>query len=50
VIPGVVGTPAGFMDSHAAGKRLDLLRTFRSLVLDEGDEMLRWAFIDDVEC
>ena len=43
----VVGTPGRVMDHMRRGTlRLDALRT---LVLDEGDEMLRMGFIDDVE-
>lgn len=43
----VVGTPGRVMDHIRKGVlKLDKLRT---LVLDEGDEMLRMGFIDDVE-
>jgi len=43
----VVGTPGRVMDHMRRGTLvLDKLRT---LVLDEGDEMLRMGFIDDVE-
>ena len=43
----VVGTPGRVMDHMRRGTlKLDMLRT---LVLDEGDEMLRMGFIDDVE-
>ena len=43
----VVGTPGRLMDHMRKGTlRLDALRT---LVLDEGDEMLRMGFIEDVE-
>ncbi|MEZ5542153.1 MAG: DEAD/DEAH box helicase [Pseudomonadota bacterium] len=43
----VVGTPGRVMDHMRRGTlTLDALRT---LVLDEGDEMLRMGFIDDVE-
>jgi len=43
----VVGTPGRIMDHMRRGTlRLDNLKT---LVLDEGDEMLRMGFIDDVE-
>lgn len=43
----VVGTPGRVMD-HIRRKSLDLSE-LQSLVLDEGDEMLRMGFIDDVE-
>ena len=43
----IVGTPGRVMDHMRRGNlRLDKLKT---LVLDEGDEMLRMGFIDDVE-
>lgn len=43
----VVGTPGRLIDHLERGAlRLDALRT---LVLDEGDEMLRMGFIEDVE-
>ena len=43
----VVGTPGRIMDHIRRGTlKLDRLQT---LVLDEGDEMLRMGFIDDVE-
>ncbi|MFT5579340.1 MAG: ATP-dependent RNA helicase DeaD [Paraglaciecola psychrophila] len=43
----VVGTPGRVMD-HIRRKSLNL-DGLKSLVLDEGDEMLRMGFIDDVE-
>ncbi len=43
----VVGTPGRVMD-HMRRGTLDL-RALTCLVLDEGDEMLRMGFIDDVE-
>jgi ATP-dependent RNA helicase DeaD len=43
----VVGTPGRVMD-HIERKSLNLDR-LTALVLDEGDEMLRMGFIDDVE-
>ncbi|MCE7902864.1 MAG: ATP-dependent RNA helicase [Gammaproteobacteria bacterium PRO9] len=43
----VVGTPGRVID-HLNRGSLDL-RQLRTLVLDEGDEMLRMGFIDDVE-
>ncbi len=43
----VVGTPGRVID-HLEKGTLDLSR-LRTLVLDEGDEMLRMGFIDDVE-
>jgi ATP-dependent RNA helicase DeaD len=43
----IVGTPGRVMD-HLERKSLDLSH-IKSLVLDEGDEMLRMGFIDDVE-
>lgn len=43
----VVGTPGRVMD-HLRRKTLNL-DSLNSLVLDEGDEMLRMGFIDDVE-
>ena len=43
----VVGTPGRVMD-HIRRKSLNL-DGLTSLVLDEGDEMLRMGFIDDVE-
>ncbi|MGK0501155.1 MAG: ATP-dependent RNA helicase DeaD, partial [Oceanicoccus sp.] len=43
----VVGTPGRVMD-HLRRKSLNL-DNLKSLVLDEGDEMLRMGFIDDVE-
>ena len=43
----VVGTPGRVMD-HMRRGTLDL-RALSCLVLDEGDEMLRMGFIDDVE-
>ncbi|MDO9597668.1 MAG: DEAD/DEAH box helicase [Azoarcus sp.] len=43
----IVGTPGRVMDHLERGSlKLDALKT---LVLDEGDEMLRMGFIDDVE-
>ncbi|MDR2678010.1 MAG: DEAD/DEAH box helicase, partial [Zoogloeaceae bacterium] len=43
----VVGTPGRIMD-HLERKSLSLAN-LKTLVLDEGDEMLRMGFIDDVE-
>jgi len=43
----IVGTPGRIMD-HLERKSL-VLDNLRTLVLDEGDEMLRMGFIDDVE-
>lgn len=43
----VVGTPGRLLD-HLNRRSLDL-STLKTLVLDEGDEMLRMGFIDDVE-
>ncbi len=43
----VVGTPGRIMD-HIRRHNLDLKR-LTSLVLDEGDEMLKMGFIDDIE-
>ncbi len=43
----IVGTPGRIMD-HLERKSLKL-DALRSLVLDEGDEMLRMGFIDDVK-
>jgi len=43
----VVGTPGRVMD-HLRRKTLNL-NNLQSIVLDEGDEMLRMGFIDDVE-
>jgi len=43
----VVGTPGRLLD-HLNRRSLDL-STLNTLVLDEGDEMLRMGFIDDVE-
>ncbi len=43
----VVGTPGRVMD-HLERKTLSL-DSLKTLVLDEGDEMLRMGFIDDVE-
>lgn len=43
----VVGTPGRLLD-HLNRRSLDL-STLSTLVLDEGDEMLRMGFIDDVE-
>lgn len=43
----VVGTPGRVMD-HMERKSLNL-DGLRTLVLDEGDEMLRMGFIDDIE-
>jgi ATP-dependent RNA helicase DeaD len=43
----VVGTPGRVMD-HIKRGTLDL-RGIRTLVLDEGDEMLQMGFVDDIE-
>ncbi|MGA9574652.1 MAG: DEAD/DEAH box helicase, partial [Lysobacterales bacterium] len=43
----VVGTPGRVMDHIRRGTLV--LDTLKTLVLDEGDEMLRMGFIDDVE-
>ncbi len=43
----VVGTPGRVMD-HLRRETLDL-KSLKTLVLDEADEMLRMGFIDDVE-
>ncbi len=43
----IVATPGRLLD-HLRRKSLDL-RSLQTLVLDEGDEMLRMGFIDDVE-
>ena len=43
----VVGTPGRVMDHIRRGTLV--LETLKTLVLDEGDEMLRMGFIDDVE-
>lgn len=43
----IVGTPGRVMD-HMRRKTLDV-SALKSVVLDEGDEMLRMGFVDDIE-